>query len=128
MQTSVDEHIPHELLAPGFDNVTLQFCMHYAWENVSKARLMLENVSRYLRPGGVFLGTIPDADRLRRDLASLPGEQLAFGNDFYQVRFDPAQPEKKQLCPPFGHRYTFWLKDAIDECDEYVVDFEEFES
>lgn len=64
-QSPLAEHIPPHVLAPQFDNVTLQFCMHYAWERSSKALLMLENVSRYLKPGGIFIGTIPDAERLR---------------------------------------------------------------
>jgi mRNA (guanine-N7-)-methyltransferase len=42
----------------------MQFCMHYALETVQKARCMLDNVSRYLRPGGIFIGTIPNADLL----------------------------------------------------------------
>jgi mRNA (guanine-N7-)-methyltransferase len=42
----------------------MQFCMHYAFESVPKARMMLENVSKHLRKGGVFLGTIPNADLL----------------------------------------------------------------
>jgi mRNA (guanine-N7-)-methyltransferase len=48
-----------------YDNVSMQFCMHYAFESPSKARMMIENVSRYLRPGGVFIGTIPNADLLQ---------------------------------------------------------------
>lgn len=44
-----------------YDNVTMQFCMHYAFETAAKARMMIENVARYLRPGGVFIGTIPDS-------------------------------------------------------------------
>lgn len=47
-----------------FDVVSMQFCMHYAFETEPKARMMLENVSKYLRPGGVVIGTIPDADNL----------------------------------------------------------------
>jgi len=38
--------------------------MHYAFETASKARMMIENVSRYLRPGGTFIGTIPDSQLL----------------------------------------------------------------
>lgn len=43
-----------------FDVVTMQFCMHYAFETEKKARVMLDNVSKYLRPGGRFVGTIPN--------------------------------------------------------------------
>jgi len=47
-----------------FDVVSMQFCMHYAFESEAKARCMLDNVSRYLRYGGVFIGTIPNNEKL----------------------------------------------------------------
>lgn len=62
--TSLSKVIPPARLAEPFDVVSMQFCMHYAFENVQKARCMLENVSRWLRPGGVFIGTIPNAELL----------------------------------------------------------------
>jgi mRNA (guanine-N7-)-methyltransferase len=51
-------------LAKPFDVVSMQFCMHYAFETLVKARQMLDNVARWLRPGGVFVGTIPNAEFL----------------------------------------------------------------
>jgi mRNA (guanine-N7-)-methyltransferase len=47
-----------------FDVVSMQFCMHYAFETRDKAQCMLQNVTRYLRKGGVFIGTVPNADFL----------------------------------------------------------------
>lgn len=47
-----------------FDVVSMQFCMHYAFESEEKARMMLANATRYLRPGGVLIGTIPDCENL----------------------------------------------------------------
>lgn len=47
-----------------YDNVSMQFCMHYAFETASKVRMMLENVTRYLRTGALFMGTIPNAEML----------------------------------------------------------------
>lgn len=47
-----------------FDVVSMQFCMHYAFENEAKARCMLENVSRYLKVGGVLIATIPNSHNL----------------------------------------------------------------
>lgn len=47
----------------------MQFCMHYAFETEAKVRMMLQNVARYLKPGGVFVGTIPDA----KNLLCVPG-------------------------------------------------------
>jgi mRNA (guanine-N7-)-methyltransferase len=61
---SLSNAFPPARLAQPFDVVSLQFCMHYAFETSQKARCMLSNVSQYLRKGGVFLGTIPNADQL----------------------------------------------------------------
>lgn len=57
-------HDGAHLTGEPFDVVSMQFCMHYAFETKEKAQCMLENVSRYLRKGGVFIGTIPNADFL----------------------------------------------------------------
>lgn len=51
-------------LEPLFDHVSLQFCMHYGWDTEEHARTMLDNISRWLKPGGTFIGTIPDSDTL----------------------------------------------------------------
>lgn len=64
-QKPLSDALPPQLAVRDlYDNVSMQFCMHYAFETAAKARMMVENVSRYLRPGGVFIGTIPDSDLL----------------------------------------------------------------
>jgi len=110
-------------LAQPFDIVSMQFCMHYAFETVQKARCMLTNVSRWLRAGGVFIGTIPNAEQLIEHLDSLPPntEDLSFGNSVYQVRF-----EERTQKPVFGHKYWFSLQDAVDNVPEYVVRWDNF--
>jgi mRNA (guanine-N7-)-methyltransferase len=55
---------PPEKLEHPFDVVSMQFCMHYAFETSQKARCMLKNVTQWLRPGGTFIGTIPNAEQL----------------------------------------------------------------
>jgi mRNA (guanine-N7-)-methyltransferase len=44
-----------------FDIVSQQFCLHYAFETEAKAKQMVANVADYLRPGGYWIGTLPDA-------------------------------------------------------------------
>ena len=44
-----------------FDVVSCQFAMHYAFDSEQRARTFLRNVATRLRPGGVFIGTIPSA-------------------------------------------------------------------
>ncbi|KAG6335884.1 hypothetical protein ID866_3221 [Astraeus odoratus] len=114
---------PPEKLAVPFDVVSMQFCMHYAFETAEKARCMLQNVSQWLRKGGVFVGTIPNANYLleRLDALSPSVTDLSFGNSVYKIRF-----EDKRSRPLFGHRYYFWLKDAVDNVPEYIVHWNNF--
>ena len=53
--------LPLEALSRAFDVATMQSCMHYAFETESAVHHMLDNVARYLRKGGRFIGTIPNA-------------------------------------------------------------------
>lgn len=59
-------HLPPPALDPHFpfDVVSMQFCMHYAFESEQMVRCMLDNVARYLRVGGVFIGTVPNSELL----------------------------------------------------------------
>jgi mRNA (guanine-N7-)-methyltransferase len=84
---------------------------------------MLDNVSRWLRPGGVFIGTIPNADQLLDHLDDIPPDQddLTFGNSVYKIRFE----DRKQK-PVFGHKYWFFLKDAVENVPEYIVRWDNF--
>ncbi|KAF8610825.1 guanine-N(7)-methyltransferase [Ceratobasidium sp. AG-I] len=113
---------PQRLRTP-FDVVSMQFCMHYAFESLEKVRMMLKNVSDYLRPGGIFLGTIPNSELLLSKLNQLPGDELSFGNPVYRIRFD-----SKEEQPLYGHRYWFFLRDAVEDVPEYVVRWEEFKA
>ncbi|KAH9923971.1 mRNA capping enzyme-domain-containing protein [Epithele typhae] len=117
------DELPAQLLATPFDVVSLQFCMHYAFESERKARTMLANVATWLRPGGVFIGTVPDADQLMAQLDALPAgaPDLSWGNAVYRIRF-----EDRAARPVFGHRYWFFLQDAVDDVPEYVVHWENF--
>lgn len=115
--------VPKERLVKPFDVVSMQFCMHYAFETEAKTRCMLQNVSQWLRPGGVFIGTIPNAEQLLEQLDAVPpdAEELSFGNSVYKIRFDQREPR-----PIYGHRYWFFLKDAVEDVPEYLVHWDNF--
>ncbi|KAI0350092.1 hypothetical protein OH77DRAFT_1102371 [Trametes cingulata] len=119
----LSDALPPTLLATPFDVVSMQFCMHYAFESEVKARTMLKNVSTWLRPGGIFVGTIPNAKLLMEQLDALPpdAEDLSWGNSVYKIRF-----EERDKRPLFGHRYWFYLQDAVDDVPEYVVHWDNF--
>ena len=50
-----------------------------------------------------------------------PGSPPEFGNSCYTIRF-----ENRDKTPIFGHRYWFYLKDAVD-APEYIVRWDNFE-
>jgi mRNA (guanine-N7-)-methyltransferase len=115
--------VPQARLAEPFDVVSMQFCMHYAFESEVKAHCMLQNVARWLRPGGIFVGTIPNADQLLTRLDQIPADapSLSFGNSVYSIKF-----ESRESSPLFGHRYSFFLQDAVEDVPEYVVRWDHF--
>lgn len=100
-----------------FDFVNCQFALHYSWQTESRAHQMLQNVACNLRPNGHFICTIPNAHWIVKKYLSTPGN--AFGNSIYQIRFE--SNDKKRKFKTFGQEYFFTLKDAIDDCPEYLV-------
>ena len=107
------------------DAISVQFSFHYAWETEKKVRTMLTNVTRSLRPGGTFIGTIPSSDFIRSKIVKKEfNEERAFGNSLYRARFEQQPPEDGHFLSPYGNRYDYFLKDAVDNVPEYVVPFE----
>lgn len=124
-----------ELIAPKldpnmlFDTVSMQFCLHYAFENEHKARIMLQNVSSQLRTGGHFIGTMPDANWIVKRLRQEPPNSFTIGNSIYSISFenikDVDDDRRKIGFTPYGCKYMFHLVDAVD-CPEYLVHWNTF--
>lgn len=82
----------------GFDVVSMMFCMHYAFENESKARRMLKNVAGSLRKGGRFLGVIPNSDILSAKVEEFHRTQKNGKDDAEDDDWDPEKPA--ETTPP----------------------------
>ena len=95
-----------------FDVCNCQFALHYAFETERTARTCIQNVSLALRPGGVFIGTIPDVQYLT-DARSKLG--CRFGDKYHSVKFSSSTHTI------FGDAYEFSLRGAVDGLVEYVV-------
>ncbi|CEI88792.1 Putative mRNA cap guanine-N7 methyltransferase [Rhizopus microsporus] len=107
----------------------MQFCLHYSFETEQKARTMLKNVTSRLRPGGHFIGTIPDANWIVKRLRQEPKGSFGFGNSIYNIQFENIKDddEKQKVgFTKFGCKYMFHLVDAVD-CPEYLVHWSTFE-
>lgn len=59
----------------------------------------------------------------RERLDALPedAEDLSFGNSVYRIRFD-----ERENKPIFGHKYWFFLQDAVENVPEYIVRWQNF--
>ncbi|XP_055812659.1 mRNA cap guanine-N7 methyltransferase 1-like isoform X2 [Solanum dulcamara] len=94
-----------------FDVCSCQFAMHYSWSTEARARRALANISALLRPGGIFIGTMPDANVIVKKYRE---EGLAFGNSVYWIRFDEEFSAKKfKSSNPFGIKYKFHLEERL---------------
>lgn len=98
------------------DLTSIQFAFHYCFESLPQAELMLKNATECLKPGGYFIGTIPDANEIMK--RQKKADSKTFGNNIYEIRlkFDTESPEL------FGAQYDFHLEEVVD-CPEYLVHF-----
>ncbi|MCO5550933.1 hypothetical protein L7F22_004427 [Adiantum nelumboides] len=116
---------PHVPAVSGFDICSCQFALHYSWSTMGRARATMANVAALLKPGGYFIGTIPDSDVILGKLQrSCSGE---FGNRLYKVKFDRQQHARalRHSEDPYGLQYEFHLEDAVDHCPEWLVPFDQ---
>ncbi|KAK6205661.1 Abd1 SAM-dependent-RNA (guanine-N7-)-methyltransferase [Scheffersomyces amazonensis] len=132
-----------EILEPNFpgiidrtfpvDCVSIQFSLHYSFETEEKVRTLIMNISKSLRPGGTFIGTIPSSDFIRgkiqrKEYIKEETGKKKFGNSIYSVTFEKDPPADGVFRPPFGNKYVYNLIDAVDNVPEYVVPFETLRS
>ncbi|KAG8305634.1 hypothetical protein J6590_065554 [Homalodisca vitripennis] len=96
------------------DLVSCQFSFHYCFESLPQAECMLRNAAECLRPGGYFIGTMPDANDIvaRYRAAGSP----SFGNPVYKIELE----KEDQPFPLFGAKYGFTLVDVVN-CPEFLV-------
>ncbi|KAI8142043.1 guanine-N(7)-methyltransferase domain-containing protein [Fennellomyces sp. T-0311] len=112
-----------------FDAVSMQFCLHYGFEKEEMARTMLRNVTSNLKPGGRYIGTMPDAYWIVKRVREQPEGVYSFGNSIYRIDFEDTikDPSKEVGFSKFGCKYMFHLEDAVD-CPEYLVHWPTFEA
>ncbi|XP_014675833.1 PREDICTED: mRNA cap guanine-N7 methyltransferase-like [Priapulus caudatus] len=101
--------------ATTFDLVSCQFSLHYTFESQSQAEVMVRNACESLRPGGFFIGTIPDGYEIVRRLRE--ADDCSYGNSVYKITFND-----KEDFPLFNCQYSFYLEGVVD-CPEFLVYF-----
>ncbi|EFA75362.1 hypothetical protein PPL_11439 [Heterostelium album PN500] len=103
------------------DLVSCQFALHYSFRSEESARQLLHNVTSLLEEGGYFIGTIPDACYIVKNCRDSKSNRI--GNELYSIKFKSlkADNENEIDVKKFGCAYDFFLEDAIDGLEEYLV-------
>jgi mRNA (guanine-N7-)-methyltransferase len=94
---------------PQYDVVSIQFAIHYAFASVETLEGLVRTLATSLRPGGHCVGSTVNRERLR----TLCTED-SFQNRVCSINFTGP------------HRYRFSLDGAVDGCEEYEVDWDQF--
>lgn len=114
--------------------VSCQYALHYGFRSVDAATRTLTNMARLMDVSGTAIVIVPDADELMR---RFHGAAVATGAMRAELApFTIATPTGEPMCTvtpeaglaaklargeQAGLRYTFWLADCIDACDEFLV-------
>ncbi|GMR53677.1 hypothetical protein PMAYCL1PPCAC_23872, partial [Pristionchus mayeri] len=111
------------LIDPSFlpvDLVSCQFAFHYSFVNQSSARQMLRNCVSSLREGGLFIGTLPDAERIVWSARSASFNDNKWQNRVCSVHYDAST--SLDIPPLFGAKFDFSLDEQVN-CPEFLAYF-----
>ncbi|KAH7722039.1 CRE-TAG-72 protein [Aphelenchoides avenae] len=104
-----------------FDLSSCQFALHYSFSSEETARQFVQNATEALRPGGYFVGTLPDADAIVHFLRK--GENAAYRNNVLTIDYADKSVDMQTHQPPlFGAKLNFALDEVVN-CPEYLAYF-----
>ena len=123
--------------ADGFDICSVQFAVHYFFENILKLHTFLQNVSECTKLGGYFIGTCFDGVRIFQALSRLEnGGEIsvmegadATGSDveprkIWSVRKKYHQAEFEPDSSSIGYEIEVFQESINKNTREYLVNFE----
>jgi hypothetical protein len=121
--------------ADGFDVCSVQFAIHYFFENIMKVHTFLQNVSECTKLGGYFIGTCFDGARIFQALARLEsGSELSIlssaassGSDpqkMWSVRKKYHQTEFEPDNSSIGYEIEVFQDSINKPTREYLVNFD----
>ena len=116
------------------DTVSCMFALHYLWDRVEHMDKLLWQIHRWLKPGGTFIGIIPDAESVMDCAAEAllsagtnkfqhPLFSLEFGSAIHQTMLYYKPPACK-----WGMSYFFNLTASklVQNSLEYLIPMPEF--
>jgi len=114
----------------GFEIVSCQFALHYFFKTEIDLTIVLTMISKYLKPGGYFIGTTIDGNVIKKLFKETT--EKVYSTDLFRIsRNFPKTPKT-----PFGNEYSFTIFDTKDKSNyfntmgvstEYLVNFKKLE-
>jgi mRNA (guanine-N7-)-methyltransferase len=130
-----------------YDFVSCQFAIHYAWGSREQAAQVFENATRLLNDDACFCLSFPDFKVIQTRLRHMSANTDEFNYQTIQSTGDylyriggpnhylefrsplPLDEFIKQLeQAPYGQKYIYYQKGAIEGVEEYIVNPTEFHS
>lgn len=108
-----------------YDVVSVQFAIHYMFEDEITLRTLLQNVSDNLKIGGYFVGTSLDGQRVYDLLAGKEKEIGLVGNDLLwsiKKEYDLKKWDSKKS--NLGHKIGVFVSTIGIEHKEYLVNYD----
>ncbi|PAV75868.1 hypothetical protein WR25_08142 isoform B [Diploscapter pachys] len=102
-----------------FDISSCQFSLHYSFCDEQSARTYIRNAVGNLKPGGFFIGTLPDANRIV--WAARQGNGM-FKNAVCSITFENTEQLLNEQLPHFGAKFHFTLDEQVN-CPEFLAHF-----
>jgi hypothetical protein len=109
-----------------FDVVSMQFAIHYLFENEIKLRTFLQNVSDNLKIGGYFIGTSMDGGRVFDLLRGLkkPAEGIINDDILWKIEKKYSATMKWDAKKPMlGHKIEVYINTIGIPHEEYLVNY-----
>ena len=112
-----------------FDVVSLQFAIHYFFDSKERLDMLLDNIDRYLRPGGVLVGTCLDGMSVDKAFSEAKSDVLQGldddGNIVWklQKRYE-GELDKEGSESNMGKQIDVYLETINKIIPEHLVDFE----
>ena len=109
-----------------FDVVSMQFAIHYLFENEIKLRTFLQNVSDNLKIGGYFIGTSMDGGRVFELLKGMkkPAEGIIGDDILWKIEKKYSATMKWDAKKPMlGHKIEMYINTIGIPHEEYLVNY-----
>jgi len=109
-----------------FDIVSMQFAIHYLFENEIKLRTFLQNVTDNLKIGGYFIGTSMDGGRVFDLLRGMkkPAEGINGDDILWKIEKKYSTSMKwDEKKPMLGHKIEVYINTIGIPHEEYLVNY-----